>query len=377
MKIPAIPLLLALAAVSSFAGTASSDENAHAAQGIQMLRRNIADPATLVISRAVVSHKTVCIEYERKGRFSTGNAVYRADQNLVWVDNLWVWHRDCVVGKIGQLRGGSDVTEAANAALTTSLSPPAAHVAIAKHKPKPAPSRLSSSSAAASEVAEIQQPAPSPAPIVVQPQPEAGAAGPAILAQPPAAPVALVTAPPAQPISPKKPKDAPAAVAVAIPAPQPLVAITSPAPAAVAVAAPAPAPVSPAPASAAVPVIQAAAPAPAQNPVVAMAVAPVAPAPRASIAVAEPAVQKSSPAVMQAAPAVRLQPAAQYVTDAPAPAAIVPVESGSSVRGSVIGVEGAGLARAALSSGESLADAARRLRKARSDQNEKPLTVVP
>jgi hypothetical protein len=121
MKRTALPLLFMLLSVVLCLGRTGSDEDtAHAIKGVLRLQESLHDPTSLQVSRAVVTAKGICIEYQSRngsGGMGTGYAVYKTDKDLIWVDNSWLWDQVCLVGKYGQRREGKDVTDAVNAAI--------------------------------------------------------------------------------------------------------------------------------------------------------------------------------------------------------------------------------------------------------------------
>jgi hypothetical protein len=127
MKHKALPLLFVLLSTVSFFGRTGSDQDtAHAVKGILLLRTGMRDPDSLQVSHALITNKGVCIEYfsrSKSGGMSTGFAVYKADKDLVWIDNSWVWGQACLFGKYAQRRDGKDVTEAVDAVLKRQQSP--------------------------------------------------------------------------------------------------------------------------------------------------------------------------------------------------------------------------------------------------------------
>jgi hypothetical protein len=120
MKRIALPsLFVLLSAVLCLGRTVSDDSTANAIKGVHRLQESLRNPASLQISRAVVTAKGICLEYLSRngsGGMSTGFAVYKTDKDLVWVDNSWLWDQVCLDGKYGQRRDGKDVTDAVNAA---------------------------------------------------------------------------------------------------------------------------------------------------------------------------------------------------------------------------------------------------------------------
>jgi hypothetical protein len=127
MKHKALPLLFVLLSTVSFFGRTGSDQDtAHALKGILLLRNSMRDPDSLQVSHALITNKGVCIEYfsrSKSGGMSTGFAVYKADKDLVWIDNSWVWGQACLFGKYAQRRDGKDVTEEVDAVLKRQQSP--------------------------------------------------------------------------------------------------------------------------------------------------------------------------------------------------------------------------------------------------------------
>ena len=120
MKRTALPsLFVLLLAVLCFGRTASDEDTANALKGVLRLQESLRNPESLQISRAVVTNKGVCIEYRSRNGSSgmaSGFAVYKADKDLVWVDNSWLWDQVCLAGKYGQRRDGKDVTDAVRTA---------------------------------------------------------------------------------------------------------------------------------------------------------------------------------------------------------------------------------------------------------------------
>ena len=119
MKPRALPILLVLLpAVLCLGRTSSNDDTTRAINGVLRLQESMRDPDSLQVSSAIVTNKGVCIEYRRKnGGMGSGFAVYKADKDVIWVDNSWLWDQVCVAGKYGQRRDGKDVTDAVNAAI--------------------------------------------------------------------------------------------------------------------------------------------------------------------------------------------------------------------------------------------------------------------
>ena len=255
MKRTIVLLFLLLAAVLSFGRTVSdSDEDtAQAVKGALLLRDSMRDPDSLVVSRALIAKKVVCIEYQRRNRLSTGFAAYKTNQNLIFIDNSWVWEHACLVGKFQRLRDGKDVTEAVNAALKERHAPAVQSVA-----PAAAVAQAPAAQPVAPAVRVRTPPLTAHAPVAaVAPGPvaQAPAPQPVVSVAPVVTPVPVAPASTEQPTSAAlkarqvpTPVAAPAAQAVQTPAATPV----SAAPAAQAVQAPVVTPVSTAPAAQAV-----------------------------------------------------------------------------------------------------------------------------
>jgi hypothetical protein len=123
MKRTAVLLFVLLPVVFSLGW---SEDTAHAVKGALRLRDSMRDPEGFQVSQVLITGKGVCIEYRSRnesGRIITGVAVYKADKDLEYVDNSWVWRRDCLFGKLAQRRDGKDVTEAVRAALKGPTAP--------------------------------------------------------------------------------------------------------------------------------------------------------------------------------------------------------------------------------------------------------------
>jgi hypothetical protein len=123
MKRTAVLLFVLLPAIFSLGW---SEDTAHAVKGALRLRDGMHDPDSFQVSRVLITGKGVCIEYRSRngsGAMSTGFAVYKADKDVEYVDNSWVWQRDCLFGKLAQRRDGKDVTEAVRAALKGPTAP--------------------------------------------------------------------------------------------------------------------------------------------------------------------------------------------------------------------------------------------------------------
>jgi hypothetical protein len=117
MKHAAVLLLLLLSPAFSLGWR---DDTAHAVKGATRLRHSMRDPASFQVSQVIITSKGICIEYRSRnesGRTINGVAVYKPDKDLEYVDNSWIWQRDCLFGKLAQRRDGKDATEAVNAAL--------------------------------------------------------------------------------------------------------------------------------------------------------------------------------------------------------------------------------------------------------------------
>jgi hypothetical protein len=120
MKRNAVLLFLLFAAILGFGRTPSQQDTAQAVKGVLRLRDGMRSPDNFQVSRVLITDKGVCIDYRSKnesGAMSTGFAVYKANKDTLWVDNSWVWEEACLFGKLAQRRDGTDITEAARAAL--------------------------------------------------------------------------------------------------------------------------------------------------------------------------------------------------------------------------------------------------------------------
>ena len=115
MKRAPFLVFVLLPAVLSMAGTPADSDITRGVKGATRLRANLGDTEGFRVSSAVVTSRGVCLEYH--ARLGSGFAVYKPDANQVFIDNSWIWEKDCLTGKIGQRRGGKDVTEAVNDAL--------------------------------------------------------------------------------------------------------------------------------------------------------------------------------------------------------------------------------------------------------------------
>jgi len=120
MKHRALPLVVVLSAMLGFARTATDNDTARAIKGAHLLHGSMQNPDDLQVSRALITGGNVCIDYRTRsgsGAMNTGVAVYESQKNLLFVDNSWIWQRDCLFGKYAQRREGADVTEAVTTAL--------------------------------------------------------------------------------------------------------------------------------------------------------------------------------------------------------------------------------------------------------------------
>ena len=354
MRHSALPLVVVLFAAFGYGRTASDKDTARAIQGARQLHDRVSNPDSLEVSQAFITGKSVCIDYRsrtRSGGASEGIAVYEADKKLLFLDNSWMWQRSCLFGKYGQRREGADVTEAMNGALKRPEGPALNQVQEAVVKPAPrakprpvlkprgaaAEARIVTAPPAPPAVAAPAEPAAAVAPVQATPVVEATiASAPVARPEPPARPVVahVVRAQPVETVAPVA--QAPVKVVVAS--------------APVVTAAPVAAPV--------VAATVAAAPAMLPEPVARPAVVPAAPAPpvEASARVTQTPAQAaiaSVPAVTAPAPP---QPAA-------APLAEIHVV------GAVIIGPGAGTPPPAAQ--ESLADAARRLRREKQERQQR------
>src|SRR5215467_4233809 len=115
MKRAPFLVFVLLPAVMCIAGTPSDSDVTRGVKGATRLRANLGSAEGFRVSSAVVTNRGVCLEYH--ARVGSGFAVYKPDANQVFIDNSWIWEKDCLTGKIGQRRGGKDVTEAVNDAL--------------------------------------------------------------------------------------------------------------------------------------------------------------------------------------------------------------------------------------------------------------------
>jgi hypothetical protein len=228
MKKATVAVFLLLSVLMAFGRNVTDQEVATALKRALRARDNLSDTAEVQVSSALATGKDICIEYRAStasGQSVSGLAVYRTEDELVFLDNSWIWERACLSGKYGQRRNGKDLTSALNASLAVPVPvKPAAIVAVAAPAPAappvPAPVIVAS--------AHVQ---PSPVP-----PPPSVAAAPTVIAHT-SPPAALSVQQAAGPI--------PASVPAAAPVPTPL---TTPAPAqAIAKAAPAVPPVVEAP----------------------------------------------------------------------------------------------------------------------------------
>jgi hypothetical protein len=324
---PFLAFILLLSAVFSFGRTVSDEEIARAVLRAVHSHPGMPSPDSVQVSHVVVTSEGVCMEYRvggPSGGIHEGYAVYKTDRDLVYIDNSWIWDSSCLVGKYGQRRNGKDVTQSVSAALEAKKKGPAV-------------------ASASAPVASVQA-APA-APMVAVPEAHA-AASPATAVQPPVVVTPAVAAAPAM-----------QAAAVSLP-----VEVRVPAapvqPAAIPQEQVASVPAAPTVSTVAVPV-------PSAQPVI--AVVPSKP-------VEVQATTEPAPVVaVTPRPVVIVQAAPPVPAIAPAPVAtqvaVVPVETGT-VRGVTIADPYGALGKATPTAPgalvqESLADAARRLKKAK------------
>jgi hypothetical protein len=325
-----------LSAVFSFGRTFSDEEIARAVLRAVRSHPGMPNPDSVQVSHVVVTSEGVCMEYRvggPSGGIHEGYAVYKTDRDLVYIDNSWIWDSSCLVGKYGQRRNGKDVTQNVSAALEAKKKGSAAAVASAQVASVQAAPAVPIVAVPAAQVAAPPAP-PVQSPVIVAP---VVSAAPATQAATVSLPVEVRV-----PTAPVQPAAAPQEQAASVPA----------APIVPSVAAPVPVPSAP-------PVIGVAP----SKPVDVRAAA--VPAPVVAVTLPPVVIVQAAPPVAAAAPAV--------VAVAPTPvatqAAVVPVETGT-VRGVTIADPYGALGKATPTAPgavvqESLADAARRLKKAK------------
>lgn len=347
MRHSALPLVVVLLAAFGYGRTASDKDTARAIQGARQLHDRVSNPDSLEVSQAFITGKSVCIDYRsrtRSGGTSEGIAVYEADKKLLFLDNSWMWQRSCLFGKYGQRREGADVTEAMNGALKRPEGPALNQVqeAVVQAAPRAKPRPVLKPRGAAAETRIVTAPPAPPEPAAAVAPVQAASVveatietAPVVRHEPPARPV-VARVVPAQPVE---------TVAPVAQAPVKVVAASAPV-----VAAPVAAPV--------VEATVAAAPAMQPEPVARPAVMPAAPAPpvEASARVTRTPAQSAIASVPAATAPAPPQPAA-------APLAEIHVV------GAVIIGPGAGTPPPAAQ--ESLADAARRLRREKQERQQR------
>ena len=393
MKKATVAVFLLLSVLMAFGRNVTDQEVATALKRALRARDNLSDSAEVQVSSALATGKDICIEYRAStasGQSVSGLAVYRTEDELVFLDNSWIWERACLSGKYGQRRNGKDLTQALNASLNAPLQvkptavKPSAVVALAVPtptsptapspvvvasapmqpiSPASAPPLAAASSGVARDVAPpavaVQQALPIPAPVAaaapvaVQAPTPSPIPAPLVVAKvPPVAPAVIAVHAPTQVAAavapPPPPRPTPAPVQdVALP--------QSPAPAAT-LAVSKPAPVLPAQPA---PVVMASmtVPPPARKPAPVAASVPMASVPPAVATVAQPAPIGRESVVVQAS----------FTTRNPAAATETPLHGVT-----IIDNNGAlGSPTSTVSSAapvESLADVARRVRGQRTMQ---------
>jgi len=220
MKKATVAVFLLLSVLMAFGRNVTDQEVAIALKRALRARDNLSDTAEVQVSSALATGKDICIEYRANtasGQSVSGLAVYRTEDELVFLDNSWIWERACLSGKYGQRRNGKDLTPSLNAALAMPI-PTKPAVATA------APAPVAASSAPPAVVAPTPA-RPATAQLIVQPAapiatpvtaaslaPTANAAQP----MPPAiSAVEVKAAPPAPPVGPPVVANAAPAPAVA------------------------------------------------------------------------------------------------------------------------------------------------------------------
>jgi hypothetical protein len=220
MKKATVAVFLLLSVLMAFGRNVTDQEVAIALKRALRARDNLSDTAEVQVSSALATGKDICIEYRANtasGQSVSGLAVYRTEDELVFLDNSWIWERACLSGKYGQRRNGKDLTPSLNAALAMPIP---AKPAVATAAPAP----VAASSAPPAVVAPTPA-RPATAQLIVQPAapiatpvtaaslaPTANAAQPT----PPAiSAVKVKAAPPAPPVAPPVVANAAPAPAVA------------------------------------------------------------------------------------------------------------------------------------------------------------------
>jgi hypothetical protein len=204
MKKPSLALLLFLPALLAFGRNVTEQDIATALKRALRTRDNLTDGTEVQVSSALATGKDVCIEYRASsaaGQTISGLAVYRTDDNLVFLDNSWIWERACLSGKYGQRRNGKDVTRALNASLSAPI--PSKPVVVAASAVSPVPAAVSAASPTAAMIAPATPKVTASVPMrSAPPQPTppvaiASAAAPVVTAVPvrQTAAIALVSAP--------------------------------------------------------------------------------------------------------------------------------------------------------------------------------------
>jgi hypothetical protein len=290
MKKATVAVFLLLSVLMAFGRNVTDQEVATALKRALRARDNLSDTAEVQVSSALATGKDICIEYRAStaaGQSVSGLAVYRTEDELVFLDNSWIWERACLSGKYGQRRNGKDLTHALNAFLAAPVPvKPAPVVAVAA--PASTSPTVPPPVVVASAPVQPISPAP-PAPLV--------AAVPSVVARAVAAPDVTVQRP-AVPNPAQVPAPAPAPAPAPIPAPQVAAKVAPAAPAVIAVPAP-------------TPVAAAVVPPPVPSPT---------PAPVQVVATATPSAQAAALAVSKPAAIVTAKPVVMASMSVPPPA---------------------------------------------------------
>jgi hypothetical protein len=363
MKKATVAAFLLLSVLMAFGRNVTDQEIAVALKRALRARDNLTDAAEVQVSSALSTGKDICIEYRASsagGQSISGLAVYRTEDELVFLDNSWIWERACLSGKYGQKRNGKDLTHSINAVLAAPmLAKPAVMAAVA------APAPVVASAPVQPVVAAHPVAVEAPAPIAAA----RASAPPAVNVQQPPAPTppaaVIAAAPPVAPVV------APAApVAVALPAAPPVVAVGATLPSA-------PMPKTPAPAQTTT--VATALETPSATPAT-TAVTIVTPKPAPSIPAPVTVASSAAAAPAPPAPHEYAMSAPPAVATIPQPAPVIPAVSivasnrAASTETPLHGVtiiDNDGALGPATSTGspaapvESLADAARRVRRNR------------
>lgn len=329
-------LLLLLGASFSFGRTVSDEEIAHALKVALEQRDHPHDRNSVQVSSVLITNKGICIEYrspDESGAIHSGFAVYETDRRALFLDNSWKWEKTCLTGRYEQRREGKNVTQAVSAALKRQAS------------------AVSVADAAVAQGPVAQPVVPAPPTVAVRvptaPAPVAAATRRPVVAS--SVPKSVATA---APVAPLVASTAPVTVSVSTP------------PTPVAVTATASVPVSPVAQPMTSATVAVREPASSAS-VVVIAATPVSAPAMTRAALAEAAVVAQA----QVAAAVPAESAASPVVRVAAPVVVAPAEAGTIHGVTIIDNNGVlGQATPAITAPvaqESLADAARRVRKSK------------